>query len=504
MEALGITKSYNGVPALRNVDFSVRAGEVHALLGENGAGKSTLIKILSGVTLPDGGKLRLGGHSLRLRTPLDALSSGIATVHQELSLVPHLSAAQNMWLGHEPGRRLGLINFRSVRQAAAEICQRYGVSLNLDAWIGDLPLAEQQVVEILKALAWNPQVLILDEPTSALTAQYADWLLGLLRSLAQAGVAIVFISHRLAEVMEVADRITVLKDGSLIGSVLRSEVHEGDLVRMMVGRELKDIFPAKADPRQIDSAPVILRAVGLRSGRALRDVSFELRRGEIMGIAGLEGQGQHELMLALFGTLPLDSGDLFLAGDQIAVHNPRQAIRHKIALVPVDRRTEGLVMPLSVQQNLSLPTLRERSRWGLVQGEKEKHDMVGMASNLAIRARGLGAPVRTLSGGNQQKVVLGKWLLLHPSVLLLDDPTRGVDVETRRELYHRIRSLAEQGTAVLVRSTDTMELVGLCDSVLVMYEGAVVTRLTGEQITEANIVASAVGAFSKGMALNAQ
>lgn len=493
LAAHGLTKLYSGVPALNGVDFSLYPGEVHALLGENGAGKTTLVKLLSGILQPNRGSMTLSKSPLRLRGPRDALQHGISTVHQELSCAPYLPVFQNLWLGHEPTYGSGLVSFTRLRALSAKLCAEYGVDIDLDRWVGDLPLAEQQTVEIIKALSWSPRVLILDEPTSALTAQRTSWLLDLVRRLKETGMAVLFISHRLAEVMQLADRITVLKDGALVGTRKRSEVNEADLVNMMVGRELADIFPPKPDPLILRGAPQLLKVNGFSCGRLLRDVGFNLRQGEILGVAGLEGQGQHELMLALFGMLPLERGRLTLRGREIAVRNPGRAIKSGLSLVPADRRIEGLVMPLSIRENLALPTLPRRSRFGFVARRHEDSVTKRAARDLAIKADRLDAPVRTLSGGNQQKVVLGKWLLSDPSVLLLDDPTRGVDVETRREIYHRLRQLAASGKGILLRSTDTMELIGLCDTVLVMYEGAVVAVLQGTEITEENIVGNAMG-----------
>ena len=493
-----ISKAYNGAPALQRTDFSLLKGEVHALLGENGAGKTTLVKILSGVVTPDAGQIELEGKLFKSSNPLHASQSGIGTVHQELSTIPYLPVYQNIWLGHEPRGPFGTFNFGRLRELAADLCESFGISIPLDAWVGELPLAEQQIVEILKALSWRPKVLILDEPTSALTAEHTKWLLKIMRTLAGQGIAILFISHRLKEVMNVTDRVTVLKDGSVVGTKAGKNLNQPDIIRMMVGRELQDIFP----PKQVTSVKgkSVLSVSGLSSGRTLCDINFDLKEGEILGIYGLEGQGQHELLLAMYGAFPIDQGSISLANRDVKIRNPRSAIKRGVALVPVDRRTEGLIMPLSVRENLSLPTLRQRTRFGFIDRQKETEDSRKIVNEFTIKAPHLSVPVRTLSGGNQQKVVVGKFLLAGPSVLLFDDPTRGVDVETRRELYYKIRKLAAGGTAILFRSTDLMELIGLCDTVLVMYEGAVIARYTAAEITETNIVAAAVGFIQGGAA----
>ena len=498
--ARDICKAYNGVPALQNVNFSLRKGEVNALLGENGAGKSTLIKILSGIVPCDSGQIELNGARFMPRDPCHAAQSGIATVHQEFSTIPYLPVYQNIWLGHEPRGPLGSLRFKRLRELTAELCKRYEIALKLDAWVGELPLAEQQIVEILKALSLRPKVLILDEPTSALTAEHTQWLLKVMRDLVRQGTGIIFISHRLKEVMDITDRITVLKDGLLVGTTSGRECSEAKIIQMMVGRELQDIFPPKLTVQGGGDSQPVLSVSGLSSGRVLREVGFELKRGEILGVYGLEGQGQHELMLALYGAFPIDRGRIRLAGREVNLRNPRRAIRNGVALVPVDRRTEGLVMPLSIRENLALPTLGQRARCGVIDRRREREATARIAGEFNIKAPHYDVAVQTLSGGNQQKVVMGKFMLAEPSVLLYYDPTRGVDVESRRELYYKIRKLAAAGTAILFRSTDLMELIGLCDTVLVMHEGAVIAHYTGAAITETNIVGAAVGFVEGGTA----
>ena len=530
LTALQLRKAYDGVPALKGVDLHMRAGEVHALVGENGAGKSTLVRILAGQVAPDAGTILLEGRPVILPEPRAALRLGIATVHQELSLVPCLPVYVNLWLGHEKGlgaagagygagagrvsaessapasgwqRWLSRFPVARMRQAAAALCRRFDVEVDLDSWVEDLPLEDQQVVEILKALAWNPRILILDEPTSALGARRSRWLMELMSRLAREGLSILFISHRLAEVLEVASTITVLKDGENAGTVRRVEATEAQIVRMMAGRELNDIFPAKvATERAATPTRPALEVKHLSvAGGQVRQVTLVAYPGQVVGIAGLEGHGQRALMLALFGLERITSGEVWLHGQRLHLNSPSSAIAQGVALVPVDRRTEGLVLPLSIQENLALPTLLARQRWGLVRRDEERREASRMVAELGVRAWGLDQPVRTLSGGNQQKVVLGKWLMARPRLMLLDDPTRGVDVQTRRDLYHRIRQLAGTGTVVLINSTDVTELVGLCDTVYVMYEGRVVAELTGEAITEERIVAAAVGLEDRGAGL---
>jgi ribose transport system ATP-binding protein len=487
----GAGKSYAGNPALAGVDLELAGSQVHALVGENGAGKSTLVKIISGGLAADAGSLALEGRPFRPRSPADAQRRGVVAVHQELSLSPYLPVYQNVLLGRREGSG-PFLNPGLLRRLAGELQRRYGTSIDPESWVSDLPLEEQQVVEILKALAFDPRVLILDEPTSALGAENTRWLLDLIRELKARGRAILFISHRLPEIMELADTITVLKDGRKVATVERAGTDADEVVRMMVGRELSDIFPPKPDRASLEAKPVLLRVRGLVAER-VRRAELEVRAGEVVGLAGLEGQGQHELLLALFGINPVLAGEIEISGRKVSPRSPARAIAAGISLVPVDRRTEGIILPLSVAHNIAMATLDRRQRLGWVDRVAEQRLAADMIGRLAIRTRSPSTPVGDLSGGNQQKVALGKWLAAEPRLLLLDDPTRGVDIQTRRDIYHRIRRLAAQGVGVLLSSTDTIELVGTCDRVLVMYEGRIVSALEGSAITEQNIVSAAVG-----------
>jgi len=488
----GVGKSYAGNPALADMDLRLEAGQVHALVGENGAGKSTLVKIITGGLAPDSGTLTFEGRPFAPHSPADAQLIGVAAVHQELSLSPYLPVYQNIWLGRRSEASGPLLKLKALRERSRELQERFKTSIPLDRWTGDLSLEEQQIVEVLKALAFDPQVIILDEPTSSLGAENTRWLLDLIAELKSRFRAILFISHRMPEVMELADVITVLKDGKKVATVARGEVDADDVVRMMVGRELEDIFLKKPARTLVDARAFLLEAHDLVAER-VHHVELSLRKGDIVGLAGLEGQGQHELLLALFGVNPLLHGQVLLDGTRVRLQNPSRAIAAGISLVPVDRRTEGVVLPLSVAQNIALATLGRRQRWGWVDRRAEREVVDDMITRLAVRTRSSATPVGFLSGGNQQKVALAKWLAAEPRLLLLDDPTRGVDIETRRDIYHRIRALASDGVGVLLSSTDTIELVGVCDRVLVMYEGRIVSDLEGDSITEENIVAAAVG-----------
>jgi ribose transport system ATP-binding protein len=412
-------------------------------------------------------------------------------VQQELSLSPYLPVYQNLWLGKRSVG--GLLSGKAeLRRKSQELLDRYGISMELGRWVGDLSLEEQQLVEILKALAFDPKVVIFDEPTSALGAVNTRWFLDLIADLKGRRRAVLLISHRLPEVMELADAITVLKDGSKVATVDRGDVREEDVVRLMVGRDLTEVFPRKPGRDELAARETMLEARDLRA-KGVDDVSFAVRSGEVVGLAGLEGQGQHDLLLALFGVNAPVSGEVKIAGAESAVKRPSEAIKRGVGLVPVDRRTEGVVLPLSISENIALASLSGRQRWGWVDRRKELNVVQRTISDLGIHSTGPAAILVTLSGGNQQKVVLGKWLATSPRVLLMDDPTRGVDIETRRDIYRKIREIAARGVAILVNSTDTLELVGLCDRVLVMFEGRLATELTGEAITEEAIVGAAVG-----------
>ena len=463
------------------------------LLSEKTGRENQLLPRSSPAGIPyDSGSLRYNGLRYRPLSPAEAQQAGIVTVQQELSLSPYLPVYQNLWLGHERLHGGFLVRMRNLRQRSADLCSRFDVHLDINQWASDLSLEGQQVAEILKALALDPRVILLDEPTSALGAANTRWLLGLIRKLKSQGRAVLFISHRMSEVLEIADDITVLKDGRKVKTVERSDVTEADIIRMMVGRDLKDIFPAKLPVGSLHSLPALLSAEHLHA-EGVHGVSFAIRQGEVVGLAGLEGQGQHELLLTLFGLQPVHSGTIALPSGGTLAHSPTSSIRDGIAFVPVDRRTEGIVLPLSVAENIALSTLDRRSLWGWVKIKLEQEMVRDTIRDLAIRTPGPNAPVEYLSGGNQQKVALGKWLVAHPRILLLDDPTRGVDIETRRDIYYRIRELGSQGVGILLNSTDTIELVGLCDRVFVMYEGRIALELVGSEITEEGIVSAAVG-----------
>ncbi len=492
LELRGVSKRYGGVRALEEVDFACRAGSIHAVLGENGAGKSTLIKIISGVVQSDTGEMRLAGEPVRFVGPGAANRAGIVAIFQELSLVPDLSVAENVCLSNPP-RRLGLIDRRAQRRRATDYLARLGCGdLDPDTRVKDLPLSRRQLVEIAKALALEPRLLILDEATSALTAADVELVFGLLHRLRRENLALLYISHRMHEIAALADTCSVFRNGRHVETFSHGARTEEEIVRLMIGRDITQVYPPK--PQRNAPAPTCLEVAGLGWGDRLSELSFTVGKGEIVGLGGLDGQGQRELMLGLFGVLRGVEGRVTLEGKTYEPTGPAHAKSPAcgMALVPEDRKTEGLLLPMSVRDNLGLAALGSLGRMGVVDRRAEDRAVDEMVRRLRIKLGDPADPVGTLSGGNQQKVVIGKWLLTRPRLILLNDPTRGIDVGTKQELYILMRELAEAGTAILFYSTDYDELVGCCDRVLILYDGRIVRMLEGAEITEHAIVASSL------------
>ena len=489
----GVSKRYGGVRALSEAHLEVRAGRIHAVLGENGAGKSTLIKIMAGVVAPDEGRMLLDGAPVAFASPVDAQAAGIACIFQELSLIPDLSVADNIGIA-DPPRRFGLIDRRAQRRLAEEALARAGAdNVHPSARVADLSLSRRQMVEIAKALARKPRILILDEATSALTAADVTKVFAVLKRLRAEGLALVYISHRMHEIAELADECTVFRNGRSVASYPAGTRSDAEIVELMIGREVSAAFPPRT-PRAPEGGPPLLEARGLTWTDELRDVSFSLRAGEVVGLGGLDGQGQRELLLALFGVLRGMTGEVRVDGAPVDIRGPSDAKRKAVgmALIPEDRKSEGLMLPMSVRDNLSFAALDTLSPWGVIDRAAERDAVARIVKLLGVRCDGTDVAAGALSGGNQQKLVIGKWLLVAPRILLLNDPTRGIDVGTKQELYLLLRELAAQGAGILFYSTDVDELVGCCHRVLVMVEGAIRRELAGDAITEHALVSSAL------------
>ena len=489
----GISKRYGGVRALQDAQLAIEAGRIHAVLGENGAGKSTLIKVMAGVVAPDEGLMLLDGKPVSFASPAAANDAGIVCIFQELSLIPDLSVADNIAISNPP-RRFGLIDRRAQRRMAEEALARAGAEgIHPLALVKDLSLSRRQMVEIAKALARQPRILILDEATSALTAADVTKIYAVLKRLRAEGLALLYISHRMHEITELADECTVFCNGRSVASYAAGTKTDNEVVELMIGREYSGVFPTRT-PRTASDATARLELRRLCWTDKLNDISLQLHAGEVIGLGGLDGQGQRELLLALFGVLRGTTGQVLVDGKPVDITGPSVAKRAEIgmALIPEDRKTEGLMLPMSVRENLSFAALGRLSRWGVVDAAAERGAVERIVRLLAVRTDGIDLPAGSLSGGNQQKLVIGKWLMMAPRIILLNDPTRGIDVGTKQEIYTLLRELAEAGAAILFYSTDYDELVGCCDRVLVMYDGAIKRELVGAQITERALVSSAL------------
>jgi len=488
----GVSKRYGGVRALEEAELTVNAGRVHAILGENGAGKSTLIKVMAGVVAPDKGRMTLEGSEVSFPDPASANKAGVVCIFQELSLVPDLSVADNIVISNPP-KRFGLIDRRAQRRIAEEALVRAGgEDIHPMAPVKDLPLSRRQIVEIAKALARKPRILILDEATSALTAADVVKVFAVLKRLRAEGLALLYISHRMHEIAEIADECTVFRNGRNVATYLAGTKTDNEVVEMMIGREYSHVFPPKP-AIAADKAPVI-EVRNLSWTQRLRDISLSARAGEVVGLGGLDGQGQRELLLALFGVLKGVTGEVLIDGKATSISSPRVAKCREIgmALIPEDRKTEGLMLPMAVCDNLSFAAIDRLSRGGIIDRAAERKAIDEMIKLLAIRTDGVNVPVGSLSGGNQQKVVIAKWLMVSPRIILLNDPTRGIDVGTKQEIYQLLRKLADSGAAIIFYSTDYDELIGCCNRVLVLYDGGVKRTLVGDEITERALIASAL------------
>ncbi|HKP53966.1 MAG TPA: sugar ABC transporter ATP-binding protein [Chloroflexia bacterium] len=484
-----VSKSFGGVHALQDVHFEIFAGEVHALLGENGAGKSTLIKIVTGLHQPDTGEIHLDGQPVRFANTREAQEHGIAAIYQEPSLFPDLDVAENIMVGRQPMRRWG-IDWREMYQEAGSLLRRLGLSIDPRTKARDLSVAQQQVVEIARALSINAKVLIMDEPTSSLTLSEVEELFAIVRQLREAGTAIVFISHRLEELFALADRVTTLRDGTYVSTRDMSSVTTEDLIRMMVGRTLGELFPKQA----VEAGEVVLEVEGLGREGSFSGVSFQLRRGEILGMSGLIGAGRTNVARAIFGTEPATAGTIKLDGKIVTIKSPNAAMALGIGYVPEDRKEHGLVLPMCIADNITLPVLSNFAARGWLDAGKERQAAIEASRTLEVKMAHVEQKAGQLSGGNQQKVVLAKWLGTRPRILILDEPTRGIDVGTKAAVHGLMSGLAAQGMAILMISSELPEVLGMSDRILVMREG----RLTGEfsraEATQEKLMSAATAA----------
>jgi len=485
----GISKSFPGVRALQDVDLALHRGEVLAVVGENGAGKSTLIKILAGANAPDAGSIRIHGEEVELGSPVAAQSHGIAVIYQEFNLVPSLTVRENIFLGRERAKT-GFVRVREESQAAGALFQRLGVEIDSEAVCRSLTVAQQQLVEIAKALSQQARIIVMDEPSATLTPQEVARLFSVIRDLRSQGIGVIYVSHRLEEIFQIADRVLVLRDGRQVATRPIAGVNRETLIELMVGRKLENEFPR----RQVSIGEERLAVENLNRGQKVRDVSFAVRRGEVLGLTGLVGAGRTEMARLIFGADRLESGAIRLDGRSLRLRNPRDAIRAGMALLTEDRKAQGLVLGRSVRENFGLPNLPLLSRVGFVRRVRERHALARYVDNLRIRLAHPDQPARHLSGGNQQKVVLAKWLERDCHVIIFDEPTRGIDVGAKYEVYLLINELASQGKAILMISSELPEVLGLSDRILVMHEG----RITGEitdvaSATQEQIMKLAVG-----------
>jgi ribose transport system ATP-binding protein len=489
LQASGIRKEFPGTLALDDVHLELRPGEVHAVMGENGAGKSTLMKILSGVYTADFGEIRFEGRPIVPTSPREALTMGVAIVHQELSLVPTLTVAENIFPGRLPVNIFGMVRYGELFRQARQVLEKLNVKIDPRAPLETLSIANQQLVEITKALSSNCKVLILDEPTSALTDHEADTLLAFLRRLAEDGVGILYITHKLKEVFAVADRVTVLRDGKYVGTEVVAETTPEQVIRMMIGRELGDMYPHKGQPT--DTPLLEVRDFRLPGEEAHN--SFKLVQGEVLGFAGLIGSGRSELMRAIFGAEAHVEGEIYFNGQKVNIDSPKRAIELGIGYLPEDRKAAGLFLEMSIKLNVEASVIDEVSSGGIVAPAKERALARQYVQQMNISTPSIEQEVRRLSGGNQQKSLVGKWLAIEPKILIVDEPTRGIDVGAKKEIHYLLRELAENGVGVIMVSSELPEVLGMSDRILVMHEGAIVAEFNASDATEEKVIGAASG-----------
>lgn len=489
IEMKGINKSFGSNQVLKDAGFFLKDGEVHALMGENGAGKSTLMKILTGVYTKDSGTVIVDGEEVTYKTPQEAEKAGIVFIYQEINALFDLTVEENMFMGKEITKKFGVCDKKAMREKAKEVMDKVGVSIPVDAVMSDLSVGQQQMIEICKALMVDAKVIIMDEPTAALTESETEGLFKVINQLREKGVSIVYISHRMEEIFALCDRITILRDGQYIDTKEIKDLTMDDVVQMMIGREIGERFPS----RDSKIGDVVLKVEGLTSGKLFHDVDFEVRAGEVLGVAGLMGAGRTEIMQAIFGNLKKDSGKIYINGEEVTIKNPRHAIKAGIGFVTEDRKTEGLLLEKSIAENIEIANLGKVSKGGVLKKEKQDEIVKKGIDEFRVKCFGPWHECNNLSGGNQQKVVLAKWVYTDPKILILDEPTRGVDIGAKKEIYDVINDLAAKGVAVIMVSSELPEVLGMSDRIMVIREGEVRGIIDGKEADQAKIMTLATG-----------
>ena len=487
-----ITKVFPGVKALDGVNFELRKGEVHSLIGENGAGKSTLMKILLGIYKPDGGTITYKSKDTHFSSPLNALTNGISMIHQEISLIPTMDIAENIWIGRESKfTKNGLISKKARYEATNQLLKELNISLNIKALVKDLSIAQMQLVEIIRSASYNADIIIMDEPTSALTDTEIQMLYKIIRDLSKKGVSIIFISHKLEEIFEVCDRVTVLRDGKYIGTKDKETLDMDSLINMIVGRQLTELYP-KEDAK---IGEVVLEVKDYTLQNVFKNISFSVRKGEILGIAGLMGAGRTEVMRAIFGIDKKDYGEIFIDGEKVVIKTPQDAVKHKIGMVTEDRLRMGSIYALSVMANTTIARFNKIcNKLGFFNPKEEINLFNEVKDSLCVKCSSHKQLISQLSGGNQQKVIIGRWLLTKPKILILDEPTRGIDVGSKSEIHRLISKLAKEGMAIIMISSEMPEVLGMSDRVLVVRNGEIVYEVDRQYATQENLITHAFGA----------
>lgn len=485
LEVDDVRKEFPGVVALDNVKFKLKRGTVHALMGENGAGKSTLMKIVAGIYTPDSGSFKLRGIDIRLKNPLDALENGIAMIHQELNLMAPMTVAENIWIRREPTNKLGFINHGEMKRRTEDLFKRLNIDIDPMVEVGSLSVANRQMVEIAKAVSFNSDVLIMDEPTSALTEREVEHLFRIIKVLKDDGKGIIYITHKMNELFEIADEVSVFRDGKYIATKLSTEVTRDDIIRMMVGRDISQMFP-KLD---VPIGDVVLSVKNLALNGIFKDVSFDVRAGEILGIAGLVGSGRSNIAETIFGVSPASAGTISINGKQVVMSSPSVAMQHGMAFLTEDRKETGCFLLLDIQENTQMAVLQNKYvKYGFVQQKQLAKDSNAMAATLRVRTPDMQEPIINLSGGNQQKVLISRWLLTKPRILILDEPTRGIDVGAKAEIHRLVSELAKDGVAVIMISSEMPEVLGMSDRIMVIHEGRVTGFLDRSEADQVKIM----------------